>query len=894
MLQEIKRFIEGLEELPTVSPVVLKLISVASDPDAGLREVARILQADQSLASKILRLANSPAFGFSGRIASIDRATALLGLDLVRSAALSVIVVDLFRDEKDSEMPLCEFWRHSMTCALASEALADRLGHKNAKEAFLAGLLHDIGKLVLLKWDRQKYDAVLKEARDREEPLLAVEERILGAGHTWVAKTLMEHWHFPDSIRNAAWLHHQPPSHFGDRPHQHTAFIVGCADSLCHHFRFGASGNAVTLFDLDVLSARSGLPVADLVDISSRILRDYDDVAAQFDWQGGDSAELYMGTVTRANRELTRIHLDLQSRNAELMRRQRIMESIRVLQETVNPPSSCASGLKVAVELLSRVLKTRRLVAVAPQPAHKGFEGWLLVHGSSSPQRIEFSLTTDAGDDLTRLPQRQQVALIIRSLEAAGEDLEAPHEVRGALRSPDLLVVPLTSGRRILGQIFADLDLQSQEEKRGEAAEMLQQFARSLAICLERIMLFDELDRQNELLARMSRQQESVRSKLSQSERLASVGRLAAGAAHEINNPLTIISAQSQLLLSSASSRKQRDALSNVLQQSERIAKIVRDLMGLARPAKPQAQPVDVKKVLEQSLGSLQDRLEQNDVALETDFQPVRPLQADPRQLEQVFINLAVNAVQAMQGGGRLTVRLKPDAQRQGVLIDFSDTGHGIADDHLKSIFDPFFSTKKEGQGVGLGLAICHSIVQAHSGEVRVSSRLGEGTTFTIRLPQRGVAGSPPSPPRSSQVPRLRPVPSGCQRVLIVDREAALSRILAETLSPHGFKVDTADDSDQARQMAAETDYSAAVVDMRLNGACESKLVKHLNKTRPKIKIIATSGSTDKNEFAAVKDLAALCLRKPFHPQRLLEALHQALQPGRTAAPPFRERSASA
>jgi len=145
---ELKRFSGSLKELPALPPVALKLIEITRDNNSSFQHIARIIEADQTLTSRILKLANSPAFGLIRQIQSVERAIAMLGLDLVRSMALSIAVVDLFKPNRNHSINNVDFWRHCAACAAASERLAKRFAYSQPQEAFIAGLLHDLGKLV--------------------------------------------------------------------------------------------------------------------------------------------------------------------------------------------------------------------------------------------------------------------------------------------------------------------------------------------------------------------------------------------------------------------------------------------------------------------------------------------------------------------------------------------------------------------------------------------------------------------------------------------------------------------------------------------------------------------------------------------------------------------------
>ena len=217
------------------------------------------------------------------------------------------------------------------------------------------------------------------------------------------------------------------------------------------------------------------------------------------------------------------------------------------------------------------------------------------------------------------------------------------------------------------------------------------------------------------------------------SEKLASLGVLATGIAHELNNPLNNISLLAQLLKEDIRAGRAREEEADMIfQQVERVSRIIRALLELSREGIIHFEPVDVNELLEETLTFLEDTVEKAGVRVEMRLQPVPHVAGDRVMLQQVFANLITNACQSMRAGGVLTIET---AYRDGrVEISFTDTGEGIPEEHLSRIFDPFFTTKGEG-GTGLGLAVSHTIIKKHEGEISVESEPGRGSTFRIQLP---------------------------------------------------------------------------------------------------------------------------------------------------------------
>ena len=233
-----------------------------------------------------------------------------------------------------------------------------------------------------------------------------------------------------------------------------------------------------------------------------------------------------------------------------------------------------------------------------------------------------------------------------------------------------------------------------------------------------------------------TRKIEKMQTELIRSEKLASLGQLVAGIAHEINNPLTGIMMYSSILASDHRfDPALRADLDIILQETHRCSNIVRELLNFARSEPPAKTPQSLERLMEGCLALVVNQTYFHDICIHRCYaSPMPEIAIDAGQIQQVFLNLLVNASQAMPKGGELTIRTGIDNEEQTAFIALTDTGCGIAAENIKKIFDPFFSTKGH-EGTGLGLSVSYGIIESHGGEIKVESQVGEGTTFTIHLP---------------------------------------------------------------------------------------------------------------------------------------------------------------
>jgi signal transduction histidine kinase len=297
---------------------------------------------------------------------------------------------------------------------------------------------------------------------------------------------------------------------------------------------------------------------------------------------------------------------------------------------------------------------------------------------------------------------------------------------------PAYVGVPVWRGDRLLG-ITVVGDALPRNFSADDIA-LLERFTPLAAAALENNRLVRDVQEQMDKL-------KQAQTQLVQAARLAAVGELAAGVAHELNNPLTSVLGFAELLRHNPATdaATQHDA-EIIAREAVRARDIVRNLLSFARQAKPQRLPTDIGAMLRQTLGIVRQHIELGAVVIEEDYAAdVGLVTLDSAQMKQVFLNLITNAAHAMPRGGKLKLRIARLGDE--VAVSVSDTGEGIPPETLEHIFEPFFTTRPVGQGTGLGLPASLGIVQEHGGRISVESQVGEGSTFTVWLPALRIEG---------------------------------------------------------------------------------------------------------------------------------------------------------
>ena len=387
--------------------------------------------------------------------------------------------------------------------------------------------------------------------------------------------------------------------------------------------------------------------------------------------------------------------------------------------------------------------------------------------------------------------------------------------------------------------------------------------------------------------------QRLIQSTLLQTEKMAALGQLVSGIAHELNNPLTSIQGYAQLLLSRRTSHDRTGDALRISQEAERAARIVKNLLLFSRETKPERRAVQLNEVIERTVALRAYELKVQNIELELALDPGLPQTlADAAQLQQVVLNLIVNAEQAIVAdraedprNGRILIRTRRLAgDRLGMEV--SDDGPGIAPEIAARIFDPFFTTKPPGVGTGLGLSIVYGIVQEHGGEVTLASQPGGGATLAVELPALaglGFAIVEPKTERRAGVVVALPVAdwrAAWRDILVVEDEPTVAALISDVLVEEGYRVDTLLDSREALGRLEKKSYSLVICDLKMphmdGPGLYRALVRRENPMQHKL-LFVTGDTMGPRTIEFLNSSAVPYLAKPFLVEELKEAVRLAL-----------------
>ncbi len=746
-----------LDQLPTLAPIAVRLLQATADVNAELAEIAALLRADPSLAARVLSLANSSALGTRSEVRTIDQAVVRLGFKTLRCVVLTTKVFEAF-DRSGRGDGLSgprrfeprEFWKHALATACAARRMAEAASPKiDADAAFLGGLLHDLGKIALSAVYPKTYERVATQAEQMRADVTDCERAVLGTDHTVAGRRLAERWRLPAELRDTIWLHHLAPDALPRSvANPRLIALVQAADALAREQRIGWSGNFVVFEAAAPAAERLGIAASQFASLSGELAGDVSAYCALLGLDRETPEAIYVQALSRANNELGRLNWELTLGQRRLASAARCFRALSALERPLNAWSDLAAIVSAAVEGAQIAFQCTHVAAFGLHDDGLGLElSWI------NPTVGERGRSAERTP-----PELLEWVRARRGVETSIEPL--PAELRtlitGALPpSGDATawLLPISLGGDVIGG-FALVGVANAGAAWAEEADELRSFVASVALSFGRANAQAAARRLSDDLAQTNRRLQQVQVEILRNRTLAMIAEMAAGAGHELNGPLTVISGRAQMLMDALEEPELARSLELIHQKAHECSRIVTELMDFARPHPPERSDVTVSALLEEAR---QDALEAGwpaqriSVAPPTESADAR-LHVDRAQVRRVLAELLSNARDATsENGGRVVLEwrrgrtlmppLSSDAAEARTdsapwcEITVRDSGCGMAPAVLQRAFDPFYSHRTAGRRRGLGLARAFRIIEAHGGRIWLESRVNEGTAAHLLLP---------------------------------------------------------------------------------------------------------------------------------------------------------------
>lgn len=764
--RQIELILAQVESLPTLSVVATRVLALSAGDDAGIAQISALIEADPALSTRVLSLSRRASVGMPAGITTVKRAMVMLGLEAVQAAILAIDIYEVMRqlpgspEVRDDGTPAFDrtgFWLHSIAVGCCAQRLAEAHPdlHVRPDEAFTAGLVHDLGKLVLDWVMPRSFARAIQMGEAHALPLAQAERAVLGVDHHVVGKRLGEHWSLPHALQDVMWLHGQARAALPDVKHRDLIVLVTAADALVRAQHLGWSGHAGEPTGTPAVCAACGL---DLDRVTALVPRVIDDVAQRARDLGlGDesSPQLVARCMADANQRLARMHHASRERAIASRRQARILQALTRFTGAARPGSGVSDVLtEIVGTFRALVTPTPHAADAQPGPAfvatlYQAREGepWRLTRYSADGAPSASAHLDQPRDaegepiDLRALDHGESLGGAIGLLTWLSEHLAPAPDLR------HVRVVPMISGVGPAAVLLHDARRTEFVPSDPSFGALCAAWAWSVAAAAQH----DGARRLTEELAHTSRTLADTQAQLAEAQSMARLGELTAGAAHELNNPLTVISGRSQLLAQRLHSPRDKADAQQIAEAAQRLSDLVTKLHHVARPPEPSLRPADAMTLVQTAVARASERYHAAHpgqplpkVRTAAQIPPGLSLSVDHDMVIRSLAEVILNAMEAV-GVSAVVIRAQPGAVIgpagvSSIALTVQDDGSGLSEHALMHAFDPFFSEKPAGRQTGLGLPLCRRLVEAHGGSVRLESVPGRGATATVTLPLRAPA----------------------------------------------------------------------------------------------------------------------------------------------------------
>jgi len=738
--RKIELLLANAEPPPTLPGVVQRILPLVMVDQPQLRDIQQSIECDVCLGARVVRLATRLGLPADAAI-SIDAILKAIPAEVVAADLLSANAVD---PETVESCHLERLWRHSLAVGIASQVIASRMGTVGTDAALLAGILHDIGQVVLAVRLPKAYGQVLSRVETSGADILEAEREVFGVDHAVLGRRLAQQWGFAESIQNVIWLHHQTHAavpeggragplaqvvHLGDLLAKQSGFAYCPAEEIRENTAEAAERLSLSGGHAEQIAHQ--LPSG--VELNARPvgLGDKPEPAALYE------------LISAANTRLGGLYATSLEQQGIAEGRARRADMMIHLNASLATCQTARDVLRAIAEVTREALGLRM---VAPYMIGSGagyVEGIVVAGSAGAEEHFLYEVTENEGvDGLLPASSRRMAAPsgLVRAEQADGWLFE---RMGSRLGPGPFYTVPMTVEDRKVGGIVFAPGKPEQQLSAQETGELLT-LANTAGAAVKRAQAEANLVGLSEELAEVTRELELAHEDTLQQRNVASLSEMAAGAAHEINNPLAIISGRAQQLAADEPRPERRDMLQMIVGQAARISDIITELREFARPAEPQCRWVDPASLATRVVSEFQARLPQPHPSLQAQAPANCPgVRVDPEQVAAALGEIIQNAIDACGEHNAVTLSVQVPADGAAVRFVVTDDGPGMEPQVRARALDPFYSATEAGRRRGLGLPKAYRIVQANGGQMALESTPGRGTTVRMTFSatsDRGVA----------------------------------------------------------------------------------------------------------------------------------------------------------
>jgi putative nucleotidyltransferase with HDIG domain len=727
--RQVERIVRRLTSLSTLPSVAAGLLSRLNEEAFDPIVLAESVQADPALTAQVLLLANREGIEFTAG-PSVPEAVTKLPLSLLREAVISVKVFQLAEPNEQADekrvLPRRQMAIHSLAAACCADELAQRvLPPAQRHMAWLAGLLHDIGKCALDEVMPKSFEKMVDQARTEQTSLTDVERLHLGLDHTVLGRRLAQKWDLPEPIIAGIWLHHcDAQTLAADLPDVQMARVIALADRLVRRWGLGQSGSYDTPESIDDLAGLLRLTAGQVDEMARIVTEKVGDKSRQLGFTSTDGTAEYYSVIRKTAADLVRDNRSL-SRFQESQ--QPFAAQTAVVEEFLGAADENSSAVELAQVFASAWQKHYQTGLTSVYVVADPTEPWVELVSLDRQGRLDIKSLRLPGE-WSPVPE---IFSRSRRFVPAADGARWLLEQTGMEYKPELMMMaPLKMGEKTVAVLVYENPAD---------AELSEPPMLSCTVAASAIAMALAVQKQYELSERFVQVMNSLRqtrTELAKTQSLAGLAEMAAGAAHELNNPLAVISGRAQLLLAAEEDETKKQMLLQIQGRTAEISEIISDLMSFARPKEPEKRSIGVRELLHKAIDLTQKTNALNSIELELSGEGLNDsVYVDIHQISQSLSYILTNALQSYKGDNG-PVWIDGQSTEQFVNLALRDQGCGMDPETLAKAAEPFFSYRPAGRRRGMGLANAQRLLKLNGGSLKLDSIPGTGTTVTVTLPK--------------------------------------------------------------------------------------------------------------------------------------------------------------
>ena len=725
--------VHQLISLSTLPCVAVRLLPKLLQSQFSASAHAEIIESDPALTAKICSIAHEQGINLSEQNSSLRQVLGRLPAHLVRNALFSIKILGCFGSENSSDRqrtPLKkELTVHSLAVACCAKNIAEIASPQmNPQLVYSAGLLHDIGKLALEEVMPKSFDRIVEEAKSQKICSCAIEEKYLCTDHTIIGKQLAQKWHLPKQIIFAIWLHHSNTALISPKiPEAKIAQIIQLADSIARQSGIGQSGS-YDLPDLPEQITRSlGINTEQLEQIRQSLPEAVEQKSEVLGLETPTSAASYYDAIHTAAARLAQENTKLSVENQELQTASSHFDFIIDFLSSIN---STDLPIEIAENFAVRWQKFYQTGQVClyltPPGGSETFEA-VVVENLSQSKIVSLNIPSELPPIPQAIPNNFVILDAHDYIDWLFEQLDIDFD------PTQTKLIPLLSGGRAIGAIGFELRYPADSEL---FRKQFEQLTCTAGLILEMALVSVDQRHFAERFVQLLTNLKETQSPTGKIDSLAAVIEMAAGAAHELNNPLSVISGRAQLLAETETDPEKKRILKQIKQNANELSGITEGLMSFTKPQQPRPTRTNIKQVLDEAVQlTSQKTNKQHDIQIEV-TNGIENVFVDSAQIASAIANVLSNALESYPSStGPIKVAAAVDERDGFVKLKITDFGCGMNQTTLQKATLPFFCAKPAGRKRGMGLAYTNRLIELNNGSLKIESQPGSGTTVTIYLP---------------------------------------------------------------------------------------------------------------------------------------------------------------